>query len=94
MSAPQCEWHTLIRNDRTGHSVRDTVSGYITSPRTSRVAFGFNPFGKPVTITGPQAPSKVYERPHNIWVTFEEPGDYTWTITNEDGTASATVRIT
>ena len=60
------------------------------------VTFDFNVGGLASTVSGPGAPTRAYtaDQPaYSARTKFQSAGTVTWTVTNSDGTASATITI-
>ena len=58
--------------------------------------FDFNVGGLDATVSGPGAPTRNYgkEKPaYTARTKFDKAGDVTWTVTNSDGSASATITV-
>lgn len=59
--------------------------------------FYLNNGGKDARITGFSAPGRLYSATENtkfvVWAGFPAAGDYTWTVTTDDGSASATITV-
>ena len=58
--------------------------------------FDFNVGGLDATVSGPGAPTRNYtsDKPaYTARTKFTQPGTVTWTVTNSDGSAEATITV-
>lgn len=60
------------------------------------VTFDFNVGGLDSTVSGPGAPTRAYtaeQAAYTVRTKFQTAGTVTWTVTNGDGAATATITV-
>lgn len=89
MAKPRVQWLTNFTENRIAKATPGTARARVGDV----VELDFNPFGLEARITGPSAPDRTFPKALAYRTQFDTAGEYTWTVTNADGSTEATIVI-